>query len=48
MAIALGKTSETELENDLHKVSLVIRGESGIMFTNESFETITKLFFFIN
>lgn len=42
MAVGLGRVKEDEIEKDLHKVSQSIKGESGIMFTNESVKTIKK------
>ncbi|KAL3989732.1 Ribosomal protein L10 family protein [Acanthocheilonema viteae] len=44
MAIALGKTPSTEYARELNKVSGVLKGECGLMFTNEDQKTVKKYF----
>lgn len=36
IALGLGRSSETEAANDLHKLSLALRGQCGLLFTNRS------------
>ncbi|EFO25583.1 ribosomal protein L10 domain-containing protein [Loa loa] len=44
MAIALGKNPCTEYAHELNKVSGLLKGECGLMFTNEDHEIIKKYF----
>ncbi|VDK82718.1 unnamed protein product [Onchocerca ochengi] len=44
MAIALGKNPSTEYAHELSKVSNLLKGECGLMFTNEDRETVRKYF----
>uniref|UniRef100_A0A158Q7L2 Ribosome assembly factor mrt4 n=1 Tax=Elaeophora elaphi TaxID=1147741 RepID=A0A158Q7L2_9BILA len=44
MAIALGKTPSTEYVSELNKVSSLLKGECGLMFTNEDQKTVKKYF----
>lgn len=44
MAIGLGRTPEAEHKDNLHKVSAQLTGNVGLMFTNETKETILKWF----
>uniref|UniRef100_A0A915PI63 Ribosome assembly factor mrt4 n=1 Tax=Setaria digitata TaxID=48799 RepID=A0A915PI63_9BILA len=44
MAIALGKNPSTEYASELSKVSGLLKGECGLMFTNEDSETVKKYF----
>ncbi|CAG9533144.1 unnamed protein product [Cercopithifilaria johnstoni] len=44
MAIALGKTPSTEYAHELNKVSGLLKGECGLMFTNENRKAIEKYF----
>jgi len=44
MSIGLGKTAETEYKENLHKVTSYLSGNVGLMFTNESRDTITSWF----
>lgn len=44
MSIGLGRTAETEYKKNLHKVTSYLSGNVGLMFTNESKETITSWF----
>ncbi|CAD1477190.1 unnamed protein product, partial [Heterotrigona itama] len=34
IALALGRSPETEVANDLHKLSLALKGQCGLLFTN--------------
>ncbi|KOX67864.1 mRNA turnover protein 4 like protein [Melipona quadrifasciata] len=46
IALGLGRSLETEIENNLHKLSLALRGQCGLLFTNRSkkeLQTRTKL-----
>lgn len=36
IALALGKSPENEVANGLHKLSLALRGQCGLLFTNRS------------
>uniref|UniRef100_A0A183CFQ8 Ribosome assembly factor mrt4 n=1 Tax=Globodera pallida TaxID=36090 RepID=A0A183CFQ8_GLOPA len=42
MAVALGKTSEDEQANELHKVSALLKGQSGLMFTNGKADEVRR------
>ncbi|EJW84579.1 ribosomal protein L10 [Wuchereria bancrofti] len=44
MAIALGKTSSTEYARGLNKISGLLKGECGLMFTNEDHDSVKKYF----
>ncbi|KAI1724318.1 ribosomal protein l10 domain-containing protein [Ditylenchus destructor] len=44
LAVALGRTPEDEIANDVHKVSNMLKGECCLMFTNESITDIKKYF----
>ena len=42
MAVALGKSEETEIRDGLHKISLNLMGEVGLLFTSKSKEDVEK------
>uniref|UniRef100_A0A7E4WDM0 Ribosome assembly factor mrt4 n=1 Tax=Panagrellus redivivus TaxID=6233 RepID=A0A7E4WDM0_PANRE len=44
MAVALGRDSATEKADGLHKVSQLLKGQCGLMFTNEDVKSIKKYF----
>ncbi|XP_023325449.1 mRNA turnover protein 4 homolog [Eurytemora carolleeae] len=44
VAKALGKTEEEEYNENLHKVSTLLRGECGLLFTNEKTEDVLEWF----
>ncbi|VIO88530.1 ribosomal protein L10 domain containing protein [Brugia malayi] len=44
MAIALGKTSSTEYARELNKISGLLKGECGLMFTNDDHDSVKKYF----
>lgn len=44
MAIALGKTKEDEYKDNLHKITTHLVGNVGLMFTNESDDTVKTWF----
>merc|ERR1719391_1145590 len=41
---ALGNTEEEEYNDNLHKVSLLLRGECGLLFTNEKKDDVVEYF----
>lgn len=45
MAIGLGKTKEEEYKDNLHKISVRLVGNVGLMFTNESEENVKAWFY---
>ncbi|KAL3107548.1 hypothetical protein niasHT_014008 [Heterodera trifolii] len=44
VAIALGKSAQDEQANELHKVSELLRGPSGLMFTNVKANEVQRFF----
>ncbi|XP_067010448.1 mRNA turnover protein 4 homolog [Anabrus simplex] len=44
MAIGLGKTVETEVEDNLHKLAKQLRGQCGLLFTNKSRDEVLEWF----
>ncbi|XP_074656349.1 mRNA turnover protein 4 homolog [Tubulanus polymorphus] len=44
MAVALGRGKEDEYRDNLHNLSKVLRGEKGLLFTNETKEKVLKYF----
>ncbi|XP_016920509.1 mRNA turnover protein 4 homolog [Apis cerana] len=42
IALALGKSSENEVAENLHKLSLALRGQCGLLFTNRSKKEVLK------
>ncbi|KAK2704540.1 mRNA turnover protein 4 homolog [Artemia franciscana] len=44
MALALGRHSEDEVQENLHKVSKLLKGQCGLLFTNRSKEEVSKFF----
>lgn len=44
MALALGKTPETEHQQNLHKVSKRLEGQCGLLFTNKQLEEVARWF----
>ena len=44
MAKALGNTEEEEYNDQLHKVSLCLRNQCGLLFTNETKENVLEYF----
>lgn len=42
IALAFGKSQETEAAEGLHKLSLALRGQCGLLFTNRSKEEVLK------
>ncbi|XP_014785485.1 mRNA turnover protein 4 homolog [Octopus bimaculoides] len=44
MALALGKSIETEYRENLHKLSAQLRGQAGLLFTNKTKEEVLKYF----
>ncbi|KAL3076824.1 hypothetical protein niasHT_033726 [Heterodera trifolii] len=44
MAVALGKSAQDEQANELHKVSALLRGQSGLMFTNAKANEVQRFF----
>jgi len=44
MAVALGRQATDEYSENLHKVSLQLKGQCGLMFTNASEEEVLKYF----
>ena len=44
MAIAIGRTKESELKEDLYKVSQCLRGRRGLLFSNESLDGVRAWF----
>lgn len=36
MALALGKTEQDEVAKDLHKVGAMLKGQCGLMFTDQN------------
>jgi len=44
IAKALGKTEEEEYNENLHKVSFLLRGQCGLLFTNEKTEDVLEYF----
>ena len=43
MSLALGKSQESEYAQNLHKVSEVLKGQSGLLFTDTSEADVLKL-----
>ncbi|KAI1716451.1 ribosomal protein l10 domain-containing protein [Ditylenchus destructor] len=44
LAVALGRTPEDEVANEIHKISNMLKRECCLMFTNESLVNINKYF----
>nr|ALS04822.1 mRNA turnover 4-like protein [Pseudodiaptomus poplesia] len=44
IAKALGKTEAEEYNENLHKISLLLRGECGLLFTNEKTQDVLEYF----
>jgi mRNA turnover protein 4 len=44
MSVALGRDKATEKADGLHKVSQLLKGQCGLMFTNENLKTVIKFF----
>ncbi|VDM38936.1 unnamed protein product [Toxocara canis] len=44
MAVALGRDASTEYANQLHKVSKILKGQCGLMFTNADRGAVVKYF----
>ncbi|GAB1597717.1 mRNA turnover protein 4 homolog [Argonauta hians] len=44
MALALGKSPETEYRDNLHKLSAQLKGQAGLLFTNQTKEEVLKYF----
>uniref|UniRef100_A0A914YI93 Ribosome assembly factor mrt4 n=1 Tax=Panagrolaimus superbus TaxID=310955 RepID=A0A914YI93_9BILA len=44
MSVALGRDAATEKEKGLHKVSQLLKGQCGLMFTNENGKNVIKFF----
>eukprot|EP00123_Amoebidium_parasiticum_P005609 comp16763_c0_seq1/m.15110 comp16763_c0_seq1/g.15110 ORF comp16763_c0_seq1/g.15110 comp16763_c0_seq1/m.15110 type:complete len:234 (-) comp16763_c0_seq1:3-704(-) len=44
MAVALGRTAEDEVQQDLHKISKKLVGNVGLLFTNRSKQEVTDWF----
>ncbi|KAF7633127.1 RL10P_insert domain-containing protein [Meloidogyne graminicola] len=44
MAVALGKTPEQEVENGLYHIAQLLKGQCGLMFTNEMKDSILSFF----
>uniref|UniRef100_A0A915DNE4 Ribosome assembly factor mrt4 n=1 Tax=Ditylenchus dipsaci TaxID=166011 RepID=A0A915DNE4_9BILA len=44
VSVALGRSDEDEVEKDLHKVSQMLKGECGLLFSNEKIKDIKKYF----
>ena len=44
IALGLGRSPETEAANDLHKLSLALRGQCGLLFTNRSRKEVSIYF----
>ncbi|KAK4299538.1 hypothetical protein Pmani_027206 [Petrolisthes manimaculis] len=44
MALALGRTPEEEIQDNLHKVSQKLVGQGGLLFTNATNEEVIKYF----
>uniref|UniRef100_A0AC34F5I3 Ribosome assembly factor mrt4 n=1 Tax=Panagrolaimus sp. ES5 TaxID=591445 RepID=A0AC34F5I3_9BILA len=44
MSVALGRDAATEKEKGLHKVSQLLKGQCGLMFTNENEKKVVKFF----
>lgn len=42
MAIALGRTQESEVQKNLHKVAAHVVGECGLLFTNKSKDEVVR------
>ena len=42
MSLALGRTTEDEYKDNLHKLSKHLRGQTGLLFTNKSKEEVLK------
>lgn len=42
MALALGKTPDSEAKKNLHQLVKYIRGQRGLLFTNEKTEDVVK------
>ena len=42
MALALGKTKESEAADNLHKLSKHVKGQCGLLFTNEDKDTVIE------
>lgn len=44
MALGLGKTTETEVQDNLHKLAKQLRGQCGLLFTNKTKEEVLEWF----
>lgn len=44
IALGFGRTPEEEIADDLHKLSDTLKGQCGLLFTDESKEYVTKWF----
>ncbi|XP_067665942.1 mRNA turnover protein 4 homolog [Haliotis asinina] len=44
MSLAVGQSSENEYRDNLHKLSLQLRGQTGLMFTNKTKKQVLKYF----
>lgn len=42
MAVALGRMKEKEEADDLHKISQLLKGQCGLMFTKEDPKIVRK------
>lgn len=42
MALALGKTEQDEAGKGLHKLGEMLKGQCGLMFTNQSAEEVIE------
>lgn len=42
LSVALGKSTEDEPLKDLHKISALLKGQCGLMFTSENVKIVRK------
>lgn len=48
IALALGKTPEAEIADGISQLSSELKGEVGLLFTNESKKTVSLFFYLFN
>jgi mRNA turnover protein 4 len=44
MALSLGRIAQEEYKEDLHRVSKLLNGQCGLLFTNQSIENVVRYF----